>query len=288
VFRIGEFSRIAQVSGRLLRYYDKIGLLTPEHTDPESGYRYYTAKQLPRLNRILALKELGLTLDQIARLIDDDISADEIHGMLLMRKAEVEQTLREEMARFKIIESRIEQIDREGALTNYDVVLKSIPAQRFLGVREICGGLPDARELLAEMSRALPSIIGQANLGYFTAIVHSDIYEQEDIDLEMGFLLNTNKDYSYTLSDGRTLEVQELPAVDTMLTVTRVGLSETGHGSYSALGDWVAANGYQFDGLVREVFIKPPLPGHEHETVTEIQYPVAPNEKPPLALDSNL
>lgn len=64
MFRIGEFSKIAQVSGRLLRYYDKIDLLSPEHTDPQTGYRYYSAKQLPRLNQILALKDLGLSLEQ--------------------------------------------------------------------------------------------------------------------------------------------------------------------------------------------------------------------------------
>jgi MerR HTH family regulatory protein len=60
MFRIGEFSQVARVSGRLLRYYDSIGLLHPVRIDPQTGYRYYSASQLPRLNRILALKELGL------------------------------------------------------------------------------------------------------------------------------------------------------------------------------------------------------------------------------------
>ena len=65
MFRIGEFSQIARVSGRLLRYYDSIGLLRPVRIDPATGYRYYSADQLPRLNSILALKELGLSLDQV-------------------------------------------------------------------------------------------------------------------------------------------------------------------------------------------------------------------------------
>ena len=80
MFRIGDFSKIAQVSGRLLRYYDEIGLLSPEFTDPQTGYRYYSAQQLPRLNRILVLKELGLSLEQIARLLEQNTSADEIRG----------------------------------------------------------------------------------------------------------------------------------------------------------------------------------------------------------------
>src|SRR5215475_7733944 len=78
MFKIGESSKIAQVSGRLLRYYDDIGLFKPQHIDPWTGYRYYTADQLPRLNRILALKELGLSLDQVKQLMESDIDADEI------------------------------------------------------------------------------------------------------------------------------------------------------------------------------------------------------------------
>src|SRR5574341_1636017 len=95
MFRIGEFSKIAQVSGRLLRCYDQVGLFKPGQIDPVTGYRYYSARQLPELNRILALKELGLTLDQISRLLAGRISTDEIRGMLVMKKAEMEQTLRQ-------------------------------------------------------------------------------------------------------------------------------------------------------------------------------------------------
>ena len=101
MFRIGEFSQIARVSGRLLRYYDSIGLLRPQRIDPETGYRYYSAGQLQQLNRILALKELGLSLDQVARMLDDKVSATEIRGMLALKKAELEQSLAEEAARLR-------------------------------------------------------------------------------------------------------------------------------------------------------------------------------------------
>jgi MerR HTH family regulatory protein len=62
MFRIGEFAQIAQVSTRQLRFYDQLGLLQPAQIDHQTGYRYYTVRQLPRLNSILALKELGLSL----------------------------------------------------------------------------------------------------------------------------------------------------------------------------------------------------------------------------------
>ena len=74
MFRIGEFAQIAQVSGRQLRFYDQLGLLRPAHVDQQTGYRYYTIRQLPRLNSILALKELGLALEQIGPLLKDKVS----------------------------------------------------------------------------------------------------------------------------------------------------------------------------------------------------------------------
>jgi DNA-binding transcriptional MerR regulator len=85
MFLTGEFSQIARVSKRLLQYYDEIGLLKPAHIDPHTGYRYYSARQLPRLNRILVLKDLGLGLDSIAKMMQADVSDTEIGGMLLMK-----------------------------------------------------------------------------------------------------------------------------------------------------------------------------------------------------------
>lgn len=274
MFRIGEFSRIAQVSGRLLRYYDQIGLLTPEHTDPETGYRYYSARQLPRLNRILALKELGLTLEQIGRLVDGEISQEEIRGMLMMKKAQIEQTLHEEFNRFRYIESRIKQIDAEGEMQNYDIVVKSVPAMPYLSFRELCAGFQAGRAMLQDLMGLLPEYVEPSRLGHFTAIAHGEGFMDTDIDLEMGFLLNEPAEISIPLPDGHTMTTRELPAVHEMLTVVRVGNSIEGHGSYSSLGIWVETNGYVFDGKVREVFLEPPLPGRESEAVAEIQFPI--------------
>ena len=76
MLRISEFSRLTMVPAKTLRYYDDIGLLKPMRVDEWTGYRYYSVEQLPRLNRILALKALGLSLEQIGRLLDDDLSAE--------------------------------------------------------------------------------------------------------------------------------------------------------------------------------------------------------------------
>lgn len=106
MFRIGEFSKIAQVSKRLLQYYDKIGLFKPEHIDEENGYRYYSSLQLPHLNKILVLKELGLTLEQITQMMNDSVSIEGIRGMLALKKSQVEPSLQEEMMQLCYINSR--------------------------------------------------------------------------------------------------------------------------------------------------------------------------------------
>ena len=142
-----------------LRYYDQIGLFQPEHTDRFTGYRYYRAAQLPDLNRILAMKELGLTLDQIQRLVADNVSGDEIRGMLTLKKAQVEQELHATIERLHHIEARLHQVEQKGGMSLDDVVIKELPAQPFLGFRIL---LPDVRGAIAhrmEISRLLPNRI---------------------------------------------------------------------------------------------------------------------------------
>src|SRR5690242_7307675 len=95
MFRIGDFSRLSLVPVSALRYYDELGLLKPVKVDPVSGYRYYSATQLTRLNRLLALKDMGLSLEQIARLLDKELTPEQIRGMLKLKQAELRQQLEE-------------------------------------------------------------------------------------------------------------------------------------------------------------------------------------------------
>ena len=225
MFRIGEFSRIAQVSASQLRNYDQLGLFKPEAVDSHTGYRLYSASQLPQLNRIIALKEMGLSLAQIETLMNEQVSPDELRGMLLMKKAQIEQTVRQEAARLRYIQSRIEQIDLEGEMTDFDIVLKSIPAKDLLSLRAVLPVPQAARGLLQEMRELLPASIGKGRVGKLLAIMHSDSFAEADIDIELGFELESPlaADFSVNLSQDRMATIRKLPAEPTMLTVTRLG-----------------------------------------------------------------
>ena len=186
MFRIGEFSKIAQIPISQLRYYDERGLFRPEQVDTTTGYRYYSAQQLPVLNRIIALKELGLSLAQVQQMLDDRVSADEIRGMLALKKAQVEQTIEVEQARLRTIEARLQHITSDGEMNNFDVVVKSIPASPYLSVRDTftdaCDGLRIAHELFNLYTR------DPKTFGYFTALIYGDNFAMTNVDVEMGLL----------------------------------------------------------------------------------------------------
>lgn len=274
MFQIGEFSRIARISTRQLRHYDEIGLFRPAHSDLETGYRYYSAAQLPQLNRILALKDLGFTLDQIAHMTADTLSAEAFQGMLALKKAQIEQALRDDLARIRSIETRIWQIETEGVLSDEDVVLKSFPERKYLSLRRIVPAVQDGFAQMHELHRLLPERAGRGIFGNFGLIFHSEDFTTENIDVEMGFLLEQDFFDVIDLGDGRRLTVRTEPAVPTMATLARVGIYNDSVGHYGALGTWIERNNYRMTGPGWEVFLQPFTPGHENEAVLEIQIPV--------------
>ena len=272
MFSIGEFSRIARVTPRQLRHYEELGLFQPKHIDPETGYRFYSALQLPRLNRILALKELRLSLPQILHLLDEHISPEEIRGMLIMRKAQIEQTLRDELERVRSIEARLGQIEEHGELFD-DVVLKAMPARTFLSIRQVVPSKEEGFALMAEMQRVLPRFIGRSAIGQFALLFSSESFETENINVEMGFLLDGDAPETVLLSDGRAMIMRTLPAVETMATLVCVGIANHER-CYGRLGTWMEHHHFQLAGPGWEVFIEPFQPAKGDEAVIEIQLPV--------------
>lgn len=277
MFRIGEFSKIAQVPGSALRYYDEIGLLKPAHIDSWTGYRYYSASQLPRLHRILALKELGLTLDQITQLVDSEGAIEAIRGMLTLRKVQVEQTVQTEIARLRQIEARLHFIEAPDTPT-FDIVLKHVPAQQYLSVRDVLPNVDAALEIMQELIRVLPTRMNENTLGYFTTIIHSEALVRDRLDIELGAIVLNTDTPMVPLSEGRVLNLRRLPAVEAMATTIQVGGFENNCRSYGAIGLWIEKNGYHLAGPGREVLIKPPRSDRLDDIVTEVQFPVAPRQ----------
>ena len=273
MFRIGEFAQIAQVSGRQLRFYDQLGLLQPAHTDPQTGYRYYSIRQLPRLNSILALKELGLSLEQIAPLLKNGISPSELRAMLTMKRAQLEQSLREEEGRLRHIESRIAQIDSGGSIGDYDVVVKQVEPTPYLSYRANCETFEEAVQMVGHVAIDGTRLIRAGLRDKLIVVVRND-YDADKLDIEAGFSLTRASNANVRLASDLVLSCGELPGVETMATIVRVGTTER-HCSFGMIGLWIEANGYEIAGPCREVFLEPVTgPPGLQSALVEIQFPV--------------
>jgi DNA-binding transcriptional MerR regulator len=268
MFTVGEFSRLAQVSKRLLRYYDEIGLLIPAHIDPVTRYRYYSAEQMLDLNRILALKGLGLSLEQIREMLADQISMDEMQGMLLLKKAEIEQQMLAEQQRLRSIESRLQAIRQAQTNQSLNVVLKQVPVQSVLNLRTIAADFQAALEIFGQVRKALPD----SGLQY--CICHDESHVETDMDLEIGVIVEEAFRKPVLLGGDLKLCPDELPEAETMASIVVKGALETIHMSYTQVGLWMEQAGYRLAGMARELTLQVPQAADGSDLISEIQFPV--------------
>ena len=126
MLKIGEFSRLVDVPVKTLRYYDEIGLFKSDYIDEQTGYRFYSFEQLPRLNRLLALKDLGLSLSQIDQMLQENLSADQLRDMLLQKQVELEDLVRDIRERVARVGARLSLIEMEDKMPDYEVVIKTV------------------------------------------------------------------------------------------------------------------------------------------------------------------
>ncbi len=268
MLKIGQFSRFSQVTVKTLRYYDKIGLLKPVEVDHFTGYRYYSANQFPRLHRILALKDLGLSLEQIGQLLDDELSADQIRGILRMKQVEIRQQVEEEQARLARVEQRLKLIEQENIMSTQEVIVKTVPAQAVTSVRDNVSieGLP---QLFGELF----GYLGQRGLGPSGppfAIYYDEEFHGGPIDVEIAAPV------AVQVPTSERIKTRELAAIGQAACIIHEGEYEDMRGTYNQLLQWIEANGYHITGPFREVYMQGPESGRDPSTyVTEIQFPVA-------------
>jgi DNA-binding transcriptional MerR regulator len=266
MLKIGDFAKLGRVSIRMLRHYDELGLLRPASTDPSSGYRYYSAQQLPRLNRILALQDLGFSLDQVGVLMRDELSAERLRGMLLLKQAELQDRVRAEQERLARVAARLEQIERERQPVVYDVVRKTLPAQLVAGVRGIIPSHPAIGELFGELLGYLSAY--RVN-GLAAAIWHDDVNDERRLDAEALVYLRA------PLPPTERVQIYELPSVN-VASVVHHGPLQRLPEAYAAMVAWIEAQRYRIAGPNRELYIQYTLPARQDDPsyVTEIQFPI--------------
>ncbi len=275
MIKIGDFSRLANVTVKTLHHYGKLGLLKPARIDRFSGYRYYTLDQLPRLNRILALKDLGFSLDQIGQMLDDELSLDELRGMLRLKRAELEQRIESEQSRLAQVEMRLHRLEASGQLSQAEVVVKSVEAQTVLSARQVAQTRDRMMPVRAQLRRRLEDYLAAQYLkpcGPWFALHEEREYTEHSLPVEMAVSIRPTKQVEADHSGD--IQVRQLAAVENMACVVHQADYANIANAYQALFTWTQVNGFQSAGPYREVYLGAVEDDELGSGLTEVQCPV--------------
>jgi DNA-binding transcriptional MerR regulator len=271
MFSIGDFARHGRVSVRMLRHYDAIGLLRPAAVDQATGYRSYEAQQLARLNRIVALKDLGFTLQQVQTILDDKVSVEELRGMLRLRQADLQSQIATDTTRLAQVEARLQVIEREGAMPADDVQVKRIPRVRVAALTGTAASFEPASigPVIQPLSCELWGRLGRAGL----TPTGPAIAWYEDAPDGDGVLVHAAVPVDAGPAADHDLVVVDLPEIERAATIVHRGSMDHVMATIQALARWIDANGYRSAGYNRELYIEA---GEDRDTwVTELQEPLA-------------
>ncbi|MFE4514584.1 MerR family transcriptional regulator [Kitasatospora sp. NPDC056783] len=273
MLNIGDFAKHGRVSVRMLRHYDAIGLLRPARVDPVSGYRLYEAAQLARLNRVIALKELGFTLQQVRAVLDERPDTAELRGMLRLRRAQLAEAIAADELRLARVEARLRTIESEGTMSAHDVVVKSVPSVRVAQLTAVAASYepedigPVIGPLFAELCRRLDEAgieaAGPSVAGY------QDAPEGDGSVLVLAAVPVGPS----VRPGGHGFEVLDLAPIEEAATIVHRGSMDGVLGTSQELARFIEENGYRSAGYARELYLE--CPEDPAGWVTELQEPVA-------------
>ncbi len=255
MFTIGEFARLGDISIRMLRHYDEIGLLRPVRVDPVTGYRSYSIAQLRELNRIVALRGLGFSLAEVRRLLSG-ITAIELRGMLLLRRADLERRLAADGSSLARIEARLRAIEREDELAD-DIIVKTAPPQRLLAVaRPIQGFGPD--NIAPVLNPAYDELRGiVADMGLDPARVYLSCYDvvREGVDADITMFVGTPVPDAVTTAK-EPAEIVLLPGVEVASCVRQGTTRDVYPQIVRDVMTWIEEHGYEHVGPGRDFYLE--------------------------------
>lgn len=239
---IGEFSKLCHVSARMLRHYDKIGLLRPCHIGEGNGYRYYDASQLRALSRIETLKNYGFSLTEIAGLLPlpEGELAQRVHARRIKAYAQLND-LRRTIRRMEndIIKMEGLQLAQE----KYHVIVMDAPQQQVFGIRRTIN-IAQTHELFQELYQEMERR-GLKRSGATQLIYHGEEFDYAHMDVEAQAQVNGGGEGVTTIPAGL------------YLAVTHTGPYEEVHFAYDAVASYLAAHPqYKVCGPSIERYIK--------------------------------
>jgi DNA-binding transcriptional MerR regulator len=278
MFKIGDFSKLGQVSVRMLRHYDQFGLLKPDHIDKFTGYRYYTAGQLAHLNRVLFFKDLGFSLQQIKDLLNNSLPNDQLRGMLMMKQVELEREVQDSHARLARVEARLQQIEQEGKPPPYEVTTKSAEQMAIASVRQLVPKPQEmdyyCKQMYTTLYKGLSDLKISPRYPEIT-FYHNDEYPEADLDVETAVQISSQ--YLTATREHPHLKIRNAPAENTVAVLIYEGPYRDVGSAFLVLLNWIGINEWNISGPARELHISGPAhaKGEVQEiAVLELQIPI--------------
>lgn len=268
MFKIGEFSKLTQVSIRMLRYYDETGLLKPAEIDKFTNYRLYSTEQISTLNKIIFLRDLGFNVSEIAialRHWDNEFITKQLEN----KRLEIESAIKAEQDKLSKIELAKKDIQQEKIGIHYNVSIKSIPSYQVFSLRRIVPDYYAEGQLWKEMSAFAEENNIPISNNTFT-IYHDTDYREKDVDIEIcAPVARTGKDTS-----GFTYRNTE--PVPMMACTMVYGPFENIAGAYLAFASWLQEHSqYKMTGQSRQIVHRGPWNEQILDKyLTEIQIPL--------------
>ena len=263
LFKIGEMSKIFHISVSSLRHYEKLGLLAPEYTDEQTGYRYYSTRQFETLDTIRYLRKLGLPLSEISSFVNNRSLAD-IKRLLELQLTQVRRQLSELGAVEKQIENRLSQIDRGRSQSLGAVTEQTLPARRLAVLSRRLDPADDTA-----LQLAIRELAGEDNRKIGVGVSAESLRRRTARPCDFLFLvLEENEEHS-----GKVLRVPESRG----MSLRFIGGHDKAGENYKRLFDYMDERGLSPDGPALEItMIDQGFTSNASEFLTEIQVPLKP------------
>lgn len=268
MLKIGEFSKLSRISIRMLRYYDEMGLLVPETTDPFTGYRYYSEAQLFTAGRINALKDMGFKLCDAAELLKCWGDRETMEQRLLAQQDAARLQAEEATRRLRLLDTALERLRKDEPM-KYDVTVKTIPERQVASVRQVIPGYEREGDLWGILMQETAGMrIQDGDPCLCTATFHDREYQESNVDVEV------QKTVRGSYPDTEHVKFMTVPAVQVASAVCRGSYDQMGEAN-AAVASWVENNSCAFDGPMFNIYhVSPHETDDPSEFVTEVCYPV--------------
>lgn len=265
MYTIGQFSRICHVTSRALRHYEKLGLITPAQVDRGNQYRYYSREQVPVVKSIALMKDLGIPLKQIRRLIDPEAEPEAVRAIVEEHRQAVIRQL--ELCNSRLVKlvrwNKTLEASEMTEARQYDIYIKDVPAVEVHSRRKQLKPFQDniapfIVEVLGEITSA-----GQVCAGPPMMLYYDEEFNPDQADVEV----------AWPVAPGSPAANRTLPTVRAAVCM-HAGPYDGLEGAYQAIYDWVNNNGYRAVLPLREISHNDPRTTPPHQLVTEIIIPV--------------